>query len=243
MPRKIDPLAPYRMSTHKLGAYVYASTQPAHVDELTGERIHRRIHWGRFDPEKKVFTPNMAFLLLDPKERAKFIFPPDWDRSAIETMAGLRRPGRQPQKRQGDRLYGDIWLLEKIAEKIGLRKDLLTVFDGNAEMVDMILTLAMYPYLAKGSFNRLPRWQRIVRSPCDEPLTPPPALPNSPNVSAPCIAMSSLLCAPAVSVRGHFAPLTAPAAARTADPWQTFAGVRTKTVVICPKPMKSSSTL
>ena len=183
MPRMIDPLAPYRMSTHKLGAYVYASTQPAHVDELTGVRIHRRVHWGRLDPEKKVFTPNMAFLLLDPQERAKFIFPSDWDTSAIEAMAGLRRPGRQPQKRQGDRLYGDIWLLEKIAEKIGLRKDLLTVFDGNAEMVDMILTLAMYPYLAKGSFNRLPRWQRIVRSPCDEPLTAPRITKLTPRIS------------------------------------------------------------
>lgn len=88
-------------------------------------------------------------------------------------MAGLRKPGRQPQLRQGDRLYGDIWLLEKVADKIGLRKDLLTVFEGNTEMVSMILTLAMYPYIAKGSFNRLPRWQRIVRSPCDVPLTAP----------------------------------------------------------------------
>ena len=113
----------------------------------------------------------MAFRLLEPKERKKFIFPEDWDTSAIDSMAGLRKPGRQPQKRHSDRLYGDIWLLEQIAEKIGLLKDILTVFNGNNELVDMVLTLAMYPYLSKSSFKRLPRWQRIVRAPCDEPLT------------------------------------------------------------------------
>lgn len=171
MPRNIDPQAPYRMSIHKLGPYLYASTQPAEVDEETGKRTYRRIHWGRFDPETKTFTPNMAFRLLEPQQRKKFIFPEDWDTSAIDSMAGLRKPGRRPQKRHGDRLYGDIWLLEQIAEKIGLRKDLLTVFNGNDELVDMVLTLAMYPYLSKSSFNRLPRWQRIVRTPCNEPLT------------------------------------------------------------------------
>lgn len=170
MSRLVDPQAPYRMSTHKLGSYVYASTQPAEVDK-NGKRTYRHTHWGRFDPETKVFTPNMSFLLLDPQERKKYIFPEDWDISAIESMAGLRKPGRQPQQRLGDRLYGDVWLLEQIAEKIGLRKDLLTVFNGNDELVNMVLTLAMYPYLSKNSFNRLPRWQRIVRAPCEDSLT------------------------------------------------------------------------
>ena len=31
MARKVDPFAPYRMSTHKLGKYVYVCTQPATV--------------------------------------------------------------------------------------------------------------------------------------------------------------------------------------------------------------------
>ena len=51
MPRKFDPQAPYRMSVHKLGPYLFASTQPAEVDEETGKRTYRRIHWERFDPE------------------------------------------------------------------------------------------------------------------------------------------------------------------------------------------------
>ena len=56
MARKVDPFAPYRMSTHKLGKYVYVCTQPASVDEVTGKRTYRRIHWGCFDPQKKTFT-------------------------------------------------------------------------------------------------------------------------------------------------------------------------------------------
>ena len=171
MARKVDLFAPYRMSTHKLGKYVYVCTQPATVDETSGKRTYSRIHWGRFDPQKKTFTPNLAFLLLTPEERKKYIFPEDWNLTAIETMAGMRGPGRQPQTRHGDRLYGDVWLLEQIAEKTGLRKDLLTVFDGNKEVVDMVLTLAMFPYISRYSYNRLPRWQRIVRTPCEEPLT------------------------------------------------------------------------
>lgn len=173
MPRPRDPLAPYRVTTHKLGTYVYAATQPAKIDEQTGKRSYTRIHWGRFDPETKTFTPNMTFLLQAPEERRKFIFPSDWDITAIERLAGLRSPGRQPQCRHGDRLYGDIWLLEQIADKLGLRKDLRAVFNGNDEIVDMVLTLAMFPYLSKYSYNRLARWQRIVRAPYDEAFTAP----------------------------------------------------------------------
>ncbi len=115
----------------------------------------------------------MAFMLLAPEERQKYIFPDDWDLSAIEVMAGLRSRGRQPQKRRGDKLYGDIWLLEQIADKLGVRRDLLVVFDGNDELVDMLLTLAIFPYATSFSYNRVPCWQRIVRAPCDTPLTAP----------------------------------------------------------------------
>lgn len=59
MARKVDPFAPYRMSTHKLGKYVYVCTQPATVDETSGKRTYSRIHWGRFDPQKKTFTPTL----------------------------------------------------------------------------------------------------------------------------------------------------------------------------------------
>lgn len=171
MPRKVDPLAPYRISTHKLGNYIYASTQPASVDEQTGKRTYSYAHWGRFDPITKKFTPNLAFMVLPPEERKKFFFPTDWDLSELNNISGLRKPGRPAHTRQGDRLYGDIWLLEKIAEKIGLKEDLLAVFGGNTEIVDAILTLAIFPYITKYSYNRLPHWQKIVRAPYEDSLT------------------------------------------------------------------------
>jgi hypothetical protein len=62
--------------------------------------------------------------------------------------------------------------LEQIAIKTGIRQDLEVVFDGNYEIVDDILTLAMFPYLTKNTFNRVARWQRVVKSPSKRELTP-----------------------------------------------------------------------
>ena len=48
-----------------------------------------------------------------------------------------------------------------------IRRNLEAVFDGNKEMVDAIMALAMFPYLTGFSFSRVERWQRNVKSPCD----------------------------------------------------------------------------
>lgn len=172
MPRKPDANAKYRLSIHKLGNYLYAGTQPPQVDPETGKTVYRHKHWGRLVGENKLFKPNKDFLLLTPEERQRFIFPSDWDLSELKTLSGFRVAGHPVQKRTGDRLYGDIWLLEKVAEQIGLRADLMTVFDGDKEKVDAIMTLAIFPYLSGMSFNRAARWQRIARAPFDTPLTP-----------------------------------------------------------------------
>jgi len=71
-----------------------------------------------------------------------------------------------------NRLYGDIWLLEQIAEKTGIRKDLEAVFDGNREIVDDIITLAIFPYITSYTYNRVARWQKVARSPSSRNLTP-----------------------------------------------------------------------
>jgi hypothetical protein len=71
-----------------------------------------------------------------------------------------------------NRLYGDIWLLEQIAKKTGIRQDLEIVFKGNTEVVDDIITLAIFPYLTKFTYNRVARWQRIARCPSERELTP-----------------------------------------------------------------------
>ena len=86
--------------------------------------------------------------------------------SLADKLSGKRSQGRPAY--QGDdvnRFYGDIWLLEQVALKTGIRQDLSTVFEGNAEMVNDILTLAFFPYLTGYTYNRLARWQRIAKAP------------------------------------------------------------------------------
>lgn len=136
MPRKPDPNAQYRIAVHIDKGYRYASTQPALVDPETGKRTYRRIHWGTVD-ENNRFIPGKAYLFATLEEREKLIFPEGWDLSETEKLSGKRRPGRPVVECQDEnRLYGDIWLLEQIAETTGIRKDLLKTFGGNKEMTD-----------------------------------------------------------------------------------------------------------
>jgi hypothetical protein len=117
--------------------------------------------------------PGSPFHLASPEERARLIFPENWDMSEAEKLTGLRKPGR-PICGIDDqnRLRGDVWLLEQIATKTGIRKDLDAVFEGNREIVDGILTLAMFPCLTKFTYNRVARWQRAAKSPSSRELTP-----------------------------------------------------------------------
>ena len=93
--------------------------------------------------------------------------------SEIRKLSDQRGPGRPAY--DGDdvnRLYGDVWLLEQIAKASGIRQDLEKVFEGNKEMVDDILTLAIFPYLTQHTYHRAARWQRIVKSPSKRELKP-----------------------------------------------------------------------
>ena len=173
MPRKPDPDAPYRVAIHVDKGYRYASTQPAIVDPNTGKRSYRRIHWGTVDDNNR-FVPGKAYLFAPIEERSKLIFPEDWDLSEIEKLSGNRRRGRPVIESQDEnRLYGDIWLLEQIAEATGIRADLLKVFGGNREMTDAVMTLAMYLLCGKDTYHQMASWQRIARAPYAKPLTSP----------------------------------------------------------------------
>ena len=173
MSRKPDPEAQYRIAIHVDKGYRYASTQPAFVDPESGKRTYRRIHWGTVDDNNR-FIPGKAYIFASIEERSKLIFPKDWDLSEIEKLSGNRKPGRPVIESQDDnRLYGDIWLLEKIAEATGIRKDLMKVFDGNKEMTDAVMTLAMYLLCGKDTYNQLASWQRIVKAPYAKVLTSP----------------------------------------------------------------------
>ena len=173
MPRKPDPDAPYRVAIHIDKGYRYASTQPATVDPNTGKRKYRRIHWGTVDDNNR-FVPGRAYLFAPVEERSKLIFPEGWDLSEIEKLSGNRKRGRPVIESQDEnRLYGDIWLLEQIAEATGIRADLLKVFGGNREMTDAVMTLAMYLLCGKDTYHQMASWQRVAKAPYAKPLTSP----------------------------------------------------------------------
>ena len=71
-----------------------------------------------------------------------------------------------------DRQYGPTWLLDRVAERTGVREDLLKVFDGNTEKVAQILTLAYFPFIDNLSYSQLSRWQREVKAPAETGMTP-----------------------------------------------------------------------
>jgi len=161
-----------RVSIHNNGGYRYASTQPFLLDPETGRKTYRRVHWGIVDENLK-FIPGTIFVYASQEERNRLEFPPEWDLSEIQKLSDQRGPGRPAY--DGDdvnRLYGDIWLLEQVAKATGIRQDMEKVFEGNKDMVDDIMTLAIFPYLTQYTYNRVARWQRIAKSPSKREMTP-----------------------------------------------------------------------
>lgn len=163
--RIADPDTPYRMAEHKLGKYTYAATYPT----KDGRRICR--HWGRLDDDKE-FQPNADFLLLPPAEREKFIYPEDWKLTALKRLPSHRGPGRTAYVEvDRDRLYGHIWLLEQLAAQLKLRSDLERIFEGNTELVDAVLSLAMYSIVLEKAFSHMASAQEDIRFPASQKLT------------------------------------------------------------------------
>ena len=172
MARPVDPESGYRVKIHVNNGRRYASTQPAVLDPATGIKKYHRVHWGTVD-DNNCFHPDNRYLATPIEERSKLIFPSDWDLSEIEKLSGNRKPGRPVIESQDEnRLYGDIWLLEHIADATGIRDDLMEVFNNDREKVNAILTLAYFPMSGKGTYSHLAAWQRISKSPCDMELNP-----------------------------------------------------------------------
>ena len=69
-----------------------------------------------------------------------------------------------------NRLYGSFWLLEKIAEKVGLKDNLMTVFEQNVFVVNELLSLAFYPYISGKNYNRFAKWQQNYKTLLDYKL-------------------------------------------------------------------------
>lgn len=168
--RPVNENTIYKVSIHVNGKHRYASTQPFTVGE-DGRKRYTHKHWGTVD-EGLRFHPNTTYLYASIEERQKLIFPEDWDLSELEMLASSRRRGRVSyEKEDVDRQYGATWFLDRVAEKIGLTADLRSVFGGNMEMVNDVLTMAYYPFVDNLSYNQMSMWQREVKAPSERELT------------------------------------------------------------------------
>lgn len=151
----------YLIKIHKNGRYTYASTQPF-IGVDNGKRLYKRMHWGIVDENFK-FIPNKEFQLLPKREKNKFKFPEGWDISDVHTEK------QRLNNQSYNKLYGDIWLIDNIADSLGIREDLMTVFK-DKEMVDAILTLVYYRICSDDSYTHIPNWQKITKVPFDYEL-------------------------------------------------------------------------
>ena len=184
MARPVNPNSGYIVSTHKTGKYVYASTQPVNKDKSSlGKKSYKYVHWGRVDKNLR-FYPGKNYLYASPEEKAKLVFPDNWDMSMVDII-GKQAPAPRTDAvvdiedgsitRNKNRFYGSTWLLERFAEETGLIEDLLEAFDEDQAIVDDILTIAMYLFLTNYNLNRLSAWQDLEKYPSQHYITPPMA--------------------------------------------------------------------
>ena len=160
----------YKIIVHANGKYRYASTKQYTLGE-DGKKTYSYKHWGTVDDKNK-FHPGQNFFLAPPAERRKLIFPSGWDLSGASGLSEKKPRGRVAYEADDvDRQYGATWFLDQVAERTGVREDLQTVFGGNTEIVDDILTMAYYPFLDNLSYNHLSQWQREVKAPSERRLT------------------------------------------------------------------------
>ena len=168
-PTKADSI--YRVALHKNGGYMYATTHPYTITN-DGKRKYSCLHWGAVTEELK-FIPGKQYLYASPEERARLVFPEGWDLSEIEKLQSERRQGRPAYGGTDvNRFYGDVWLLERVADKVGLRADLMAAFHENTGIVNDVLTLAYYSFITGNSWSRAARWQNLEKAPSSRELTP-----------------------------------------------------------------------
>ena len=168
-PTKADSI--YRIALHKNGGYMYATTHPYTLTD-DGKRKYSCLHWGTVTDGLK-FIPGKQYLYASLEERAKLIFPEGWDLSEIDKLQSNRKQGRPAYEGTDvNRFYGDVWLLEQVADKVGLRTDLMATFYENAEIVNDVLTLAYYSFITGNSYSRVARWQNLEKTPSSRELTP-----------------------------------------------------------------------
>ena len=139
--------------------------------------------------------------MITEEEREKFIFPKEWNISRANLKNKNNKynieedPAKSSEKNlncqtnvkkdcsvkfssnqeihceYSNKLYGSLWLLEKIACKIGVYDDLLTLFKNNKNRVNEVLTLSLFPYISKQNYSRFQKWQKIYKTLIDYSLS------------------------------------------------------------------------
>ena len=168
MARRSSPDSIYRISLHRNAGHLYAATHPFTLD-ASGKRKYSVIHWGTVTDDLR-FIPGKRYLEASGELRDRLVFPEEWDLSAIEGT--VRIPDKASyalpfHKGDENKSFGDVWLLERIADHTGLREDLAKAF---GVLADDLLTLAYYPFLTGMSFLRFARWQFSTKVPSERPL-------------------------------------------------------------------------
>ena len=189
MSRNADPKRWYTVKIHKNKGYTYASTQRYIIDKETNKKKYHHVYWGTVDENLKFF-PGKQFFLEPIEELKKLIFPSGWDLSEFfkytkETNVDLneklddsknsndKKDNFNMEKLECDQnlLYGDIWFLEQISNKIGIVDDLKKTFNNDTK-VNIILTLVYYLFSLNGTYAHVQTWQKRVKSPSTYILTP-----------------------------------------------------------------------
>ena len=171
MARPIRTDGSINVTLHVDKGYRYARAQIFDGISENGKRRYRSVRLGSVD-EENTFVPNHRYIYADEAFRSQLVFPAEWNLEQAQSMIhpSVGRPAASVEDMS--RLYGDIWLLEQVAKQTGLRRDLEAVFEGNKALVDDVLTLAMFPYVTGDNYNRVERWQRIVKAPSSRALSP-----------------------------------------------------------------------
>ena len=184
MPRKRNPDYDRTLTARLSKGKWYASAKKLYTSQKDMKTKATDVYWGSLEklPDGGQYSfrfhPNNAFKLLSQKERENFIYPTEWDLSEYESLIQKSEDHWQDVISAVDEslLFGDVMLMNKIAEDTKMLSHLSKVFDGNETMTSDILTLAYHMFLTKHSWNRVDRWQKIEKTPPPgdvRPLTAP----------------------------------------------------------------------
>ena len=117
MARPISDETAHKVTLHINNGYRYATLRPRVTNEATGKRMNKSIHLGTVTESLK-FIPGKAYLYMPPAERKQLVFPQGWDLSELDSLPSTRKAGRPSYNGDAqNRLYGDVWLMERVAEK------------------------------------------------------------------------------------------------------------------------------